>query len=201
MLLHGLWCDRSWWTEPGYVDELKSDHRLVCMDIRGHGESDEPHEPAAYTSDVLITDVLAVADAQGMDRFAIWGHSYGGWIAWMTAAVAPQRVPAIVITGEWDPRPRPEPTEVDPYNEAIRRGGMGALVDRFKIDDGAAYEREFPPWAKAVTLRADPEAMLAAAGSPEQWADGIPEETLRSFPVPALLIGGSWMTWTTTPRP
>ena len=27
VLLHGWCCDRSWWTEPGYVDELRSDHR------------------------------------------------------------------------------------------------------------------------------------------------------------------------------
>lgn len=192
VLLHGLWCDRSWWIEPGYVDELESDHRLVNVDIRGHGESDKPHEPAAFTSDVLTADVLAVADAEGMHRFAIWGHSDGGWIAWMTAAVAPERVPAIVTTGAWDPRPGPEPTEVDPYNEAVRRGGMAALVDLFKIEYGAAYEREFPPWAEAVTLRADPEAMLAAGESPERWADGIPEEILRSFPVPALLIAGEF---------
>jgi pimeloyl-ACP methyl ester carboxylesterase len=192
VLLHGLWCDRSWWTEPGYVDDLEGDHRTVNIDIRGHGESDKPHEPAAFTSDRLVADVVAVADAEGLDGFAIWGHSYGGWIAWMTAAAVPERVPAIVTTGFWDPRPVSEPTEVSPYNEAIRRGGMPALVELFKAEDGAAYDREFPPWAEAVTLRADPEAMLAAGESPEQWADGIPEEALRSFPVPALLIAGEF---------
>lgn len=192
VLLHGLWCDRSWFTEPGYVEELRSDHRLVNVDIRGHGVSDKPHEAAAYTSDALTGDVFTVAQAVGLDRFAIWGHSYGGWIAWMTAAAAPERVPAIVTSGEWDPRPRPEEsTEPNEYNEAIRHGGMKALVELFKIEDGEAYDREFPPWAEAVTLRADPEAMLAAA-APELWANGIPDEDLRSFPVPALLIAGEF---------
>jgi pimeloyl-ACP methyl ester carboxylesterase len=190
VLLHGLWCDRSWWTEPGYVDELGSDHRLVNVDIRGHGESDKPHDAADYTSDALTGDVFAVVDAEGFDRFAIWGHSYGGWIAWMTAAAAPERVRAIVTSGAWDPRPPPEaPTEPNEYNEAIRRGGMNALVDLFRIEDGDAFEREFPRWAQDVTLRADPEAMLAAY-APELWADGIPDEDLRSFPLPALLIAG-----------
>ena len=190
VLLHGWCCDRSWWTEPGYVDELRSDHRLVNVDIRGHGESDKPHEAAAYTADALTGDVFAVADAEGLDRFAIWGLSYGGWIAWMTAAAAPERVPAIVASGSWDPRPAPEaPTETDEWLEALRRGGTSALVDLFKIEDGAAFDREFPPWARAVTLRADPEALLAAL-APELWADGIPDEDLRSFPVPALLIAG-----------
>lgn len=190
MLLHGLWCDRSWWTEPGYVDELKGDHHLVIVDIRGHGASDKPHEAAAYTADVLTADVFAVADAEGLDRFAIWGHSYGGWIAWMAANAIPERIPAIITSGSWDPRPpAEEPTEPNEYNEVIRRGGMSALIDVFKVEDGERFELEFPPWAQAVARRADPEAMLAAY-APELWAEGLADGDLRSFPVPALLIAG-----------
>jgi pimeloyl-ACP methyl ester carboxylesterase len=47
VLLHGWSCDRSWWTEPGYVDDLERDHLLLLVDLRGHGASDKPHEPAA----------------------------------------------------------------------------------------------------------------------------------------------------------
>jgi pimeloyl-ACP methyl ester carboxylesterase len=190
VLLHGWCCDRSWWTEPGYVDELRSDHRLVNVDLRGHGASDKPHEPAAYTSDVLTGDVFAVADAEGLDRFAIWGQSYGGWIAWMTAAAAPERVPAIVASGSWDPRPEPaEPMEPSVWDETLRHGGTNALIDLFEREDGDRFDVEFPPWAREVTLRADPEA-LRAAHAPELWAEGISDEDLRSFPVPAFLIAG-----------
>ena len=190
VLLHGWCCDRSWWTEPGYVDELGSDHRLVNVDIRGAGASDKPHDGAAYTADALIGDVFAVADAEGLDRFAIWGQSYGGRIAWMAAAAAPERVPAIVTSGFWDPRPLPAtPGEIDGWDEALRRGGTSALVDRFKIDMGETFDREFPPWAQAVILRADPEALLASRRVRGTW-NGIPDEELASFPVPALLIAG-----------
>ena len=183
-MLRSIVVDRA-----GYVDELRSDHRLVNVDIRGHGASDKPHEAAAYTADALIGDVFAVADAEGLDRFAIWGQSYGGWIAWMTAAAAPERVRAIVTSGSWDPRPEPEePTEPDEWIEALRRGGTSALVDRFKIADGDSFDREFPPWARPSTLRADPEALLAAHAPSS--GRGIPDEDLSSFPVPALLIAG-----------
>ena len=74
-------------------------------------------------------------------------------------------------------------------DEALRQGGTRALVDLFKISDGDSFDREFQPWARAVTLRADPEALLAAH-APELWTDGIADEDLRSFPVPALLIAG-----------
>ena len=189
VLLHGWSCDRSWWTEPGYVDDLRRDHRLVIVDIRGHGASDKPHEEAAYSKSALTADVFAVAAAEGLDRFAIWGQSYGGWVAWMTAAVGPEQVPAIVSSGMWDPRPQPErPMETDEWSEALRHGGTSALVDRFKVDMGEMSDREFPPWAQAVTLRADPEALLAARAV--RWSDGVQDEDLGAFPVPALLIAG-----------
>jgi hypothetical protein len=108
----------------------------------------------------------------------------------MTAAAVPERVPAIVTWGAWDPRPE-EPPETSEYNEALRRGGTLALVERFQLEDGASFDREFPPWARAVTLRGDPEALLAA-GALERWTDGIPDEELRSFPVSALLIAGEF---------
>ena len=118
LVLRSIVVDRA-----GYVNELRSDHRLVHVDVRGHGASDKPHEAAAYTADALTGDVFAVADAEGLDRFAIWGHSYGGWIAWMTAAAAPERVPAIVATGSWDPRP-------DPSAHGDQRVGRGPQARR-----------------------------------------------------------------------
>ena len=134
--------------------------------------------------------MLAVADAEGLDRFAIWGLSYGGWIAWMTAVAAPGRLAAIVTTGAWDPRPGTYEDWVafdEGWGEAIRRGGMQGLVDLFREQDGEAHAREFPAWARAVTLRADPLALLAIQ-SRELYTEGI--ATVEGFPVPALLIAG-----------
>ncbi len=62
-------------------------------------------------------------------------------------------------------------------------------MNRFRIEWGETFDLEFPPWAQAVTLRADPEALLAAR-APELWLDGITDEELRSFRVPVLLIAG-----------
>jgi hypothetical protein len=75
------------------------------------------------------------------------------------------------------------------YAEALRHGGTSALVDRVRIDTSETLDREFPSWAQAVTLRADPAALLAARSVLGTWS-GIPDEDLTSFPVPALLIAG-----------
>jgi pimeloyl-ACP methyl ester carboxylesterase len=186
ILLHGWGVDRTSWTGAGYIDELESDYRLVNIDIRGHGASDKPHEPAAYTAAVLVRDVFAVADAEGLDRFAIWGQSYGGWIAWMTAATHPRRVAAIVTSGAWDPRPA-ERSETEDF-EALKQGGMNALLDRMRIASGERFDGEVPPWIQALALRSDPEALFASYS--KMWVDGLDDEALRSFPVPALLIAG-----------
>jgi len=190
VLLHGWCCDRTWWTHSGYVDDLRRDFRVVTMDLRGHGASTKPHSPSAYQADAVISDVLAVADAEGLDRFAVWGLSYGGWIGWLTAYAAPERVAALISSGSWDPRPETyEDWKVfdEGWGAAIRRDGMRGLIDVFKEEDGARYPLEFPAWAEATTLEADPEALLAIQ-SRELLADGVP--TLDDFPVPVLLIAG-----------
>jgi pimeloyl-ACP methyl ester carboxylesterase len=185
VLLHGHYSDGSWWADTGYLDDLGRDHLLVNVDLRGHGHSDKPHEPSAYRGEALASDVLAVADAEGLDRFALWGLSYGGWIAWLTAYSAPQRVVAMIATGSWDPRPETHEewvTWVEPEVETLRRGGMSDVIEPYEDE-----RFRFPAAVKAVLLRADPQAMLASMSS-ELIGDGVP--TLEGFPVPVLLIAG-----------
>ena len=185
VLIHGWLNDRSWWAETGYVDALGRDHRLISVDMRGHGRSDKPRDPGAYRAACFAGDVLAVADAEGLDRFAIWGLSYGGWAAWVTADAAPDRVAAIVATGSWDPRPSPYVegvTPEDPDLEVLRRGGLAALVERYEDDTF-----RFAPAIRAVNLEADPEAMIASQAT-ELVAEGVRD--IDSLAVPALLIAG-----------
>jgi hypothetical protein len=99
-------------------------------------------------------------------------------------------VAALISTGSWDPRPGSD-ADWEEFEEslgaALRRDGTRGLIEVFKEEDGETYEREFPPWAEEVTLRADPEALLAAQAR-ELMTDGVP--TLEGFPVPVLLIAG-----------
>jgi pimeloyl-ACP methyl ester carboxylesterase len=191
VLLHGWTGDRTIWAPAGYVDDLQRDHRLVMVDLRGHGQSDKPHDPRAYRAALTVEDVLTVADAQGIDRFAIWGLSYGGWVGWMTAAAAPDRVAALITTGSWDPRPGTEADwqEFDgSWGAIIRRSGMRGLIEQWRQDDGDSHDREFPAWAEAATLRADPDAMLAVQAH-ELITEGVTD--LAGFRVPVLLVAGA----------
>jgi pimeloyl-ACP methyl ester carboxylesterase len=100
MLLHGGGGGqtRHSWHQAGYVERLQGDFKVITMDIRGHGESDKPTDPAAYSIDIMCQDILAVADACEVERFVIWGFSYGGNIARFLAAQS-ERVDKLVIMG------------------------------------------------------------------------------------------------------
>jgi pimeloyl-ACP methyl ester carboxylesterase len=98
ILLHGGNQNRQKWHELGYVERLKDHFKVVTIDIRGNGESDKPVDSADYTTDKMGQDILAVADACGVERFTIWGFSYGGNIGRYLAAQS-NRVVKIIIMG------------------------------------------------------------------------------------------------------
>ena len=99
MLLHGfpMWGDR--WKDTGYVAELENRYQVIVPDLLGHGQSDKPHEPAAYGSANMAADVLAVLDAAGVDRAHVWGYSMGTTVAEKLAVSAPHRVLSLVLGG------------------------------------------------------------------------------------------------------
>jgi pimeloyl-ACP methyl ester carboxylesterase len=98
LLLHGGWRTRQDWHEYGYVERLQEQFTVVAIDIRGNGESDKPITPAAYSITKHCEDVLAVADACGIQHFALWGFSYGGNIG-RFLAVRSNRVTRLIIMG------------------------------------------------------------------------------------------------------
>ena len=77
---------------PHAADAESRGVRLVTFDRPGDGGSDP--RPGRAVADVA-EDVLAIADALGLDRFGVWGVSGGGPHALACAALLPNRVPAV----------------------------------------------------------------------------------------------------------
>ncbi|MFM8304483.1 MAG: alpha/beta fold hydrolase, partial [Actinomycetota bacterium] len=63
-----------------HVATLAARATVVTLDLRGHGDSTGPDDPAEYSLDGLAADVIAVADTLGLERFRILGHSMGGMV-------------------------------------------------------------------------------------------------------------------------
>src|SRR5262245_44908560 len=100
VLLHGLTESRECWHEAGHVAQfLRRGWRLILIDCRGHGRSEKPHAPGAYSGHSRAADVIAVLDHAGIRRAALMGHSMGGVVALATAAFHPERVSALIVNG------------------------------------------------------------------------------------------------------
>jgi pimeloyl-ACP methyl ester carboxylesterase len=96
VLLHGFPENHASWRHQ--VPALAAAGLTVLApDLRGYGESDAPHEVAAYAPDVLISDVAAIVRASGRPRAHIVGHDWGGMLAWWFAAAHPELTDRLVI--------------------------------------------------------------------------------------------------------
>ena len=70
--------------------------KVIVPDMRGYGASDKPADVAAYNMLFLVADVGAVLDHAGVERAHVVGHDWGAAVAWVLAAVAPERVDHLV---------------------------------------------------------------------------------------------------------
>ena len=99
VLQHGLTSDMSRWHVNGYVDALKSDYTLILIDAHGHGDSDKPYDGEAYDRQIMASDVVAVLDAEGVEKSHYLGYSMGGSIGFGLAESFPDRFHSLIIGG------------------------------------------------------------------------------------------------------
>jgi pimeloyl-ACP methyl ester carboxylesterase len=78
LLLHGGSAHAHWW--DFFSQELCDRYRLVALDLRGHGDSERPFS-ANYSLQALAADVSAFAEALGLGRLSLCGHSLGALVA------------------------------------------------------------------------------------------------------------------------
>lgn len=95
IFLHGFPETHRTWRHQ--LPVLARSHRVIAPDQRGYGRSSKPRGLSAYARDVLMADVMALADALGLDRFTLIGHDWGGGLGWGLAMAHPKRVSRLVI--------------------------------------------------------------------------------------------------------
>lgn len=96
---HGFSRSLEDWKNYGYVDELKNEYKLIMMDARGHGRSDKPNQPEAYTMNERVGDVASILDKLGIETTNFFGYSYGGRVAYELGRWIPERITSLIIGG------------------------------------------------------------------------------------------------------
>ena len=115
LFVHGNGGNRTQWAAQ--LEHLRATTRAAAFDLRGMGES-EPAANADYSVEGFAEDVAAVADALGLERFVLVGHSYGGAVAAAYAGKHPGRLAGLVFADVAGDIRNPPAAQA----EALRRG-------------------------------------------------------------------------------
>jgi pimeloyl-ACP methyl ester carboxylesterase len=178
LLTHGYSATQKMWRKN--VAALSADRLVITWDLRGHGASDSPDDPARYSETSSLDDMVALLDLVGAEQAVIAGLSLGGYLSLAFHAHHPDRVTALGLfdTGpgyrrddgraQWN-------TMVAKRADKLEREGLDAL------GEGTEVRRSEHRSPKGLAL--------AARGILAQ-RDATVIESLPSIAVPALVLVG-----------
>lgn len=139
VFLHGFPESHRTWRDVAAA--LAPDHFVVAPDQRGFGGSDKPDGIAAYETDRILEDLLALADALALKPFTLVGHDWGGAIAWLAALRRPERLKRLVIVNSPHPLVFQKTLISDPaqraasqYIRAFRDPGMERAIAAMGVE-------------------------------------------------------------------
>lgn len=197
VLIHGFVSNRNeGWRRTGWYGAFeRRGCRVVAIDQRGHGESDKPHDPQAYSRSKLAGDVLALMDHLQIGQADIFGYSMGSRTALAVALAAPNRVSNLILGGVGERMLDPRPTSAGPsIAEAMLAEDAAAIENpmqrsfRLFAEQQADDRQALAAMARAENPPIDPSDFLAirapvlvVTGQRDQSA-GDPEGLARAFP-------------------
>lgn len=148
VLIHGFTgnIERAW-VNTGVLPDLARDHRVLALDLRGHGHSDKPHDPRAY--DEIALDVIRLLDHLQIEKSHVVGYSLGGIIVAKLLTTHQERFLSAVLGGAAYRRSRSERSDrqADAAAREIEAGVYRALIVSTAPTD------EPPPTEEAIRAR------------------------------------------------
>lgn len=183
---HGYLCAGNVW--ESLVPKLTDSYRCIVLDGRGAGASEKTSE--GHTVGQYADDLLALADALGLDRFTAVGFSMGGSVAVQAALKAPDRITRMVLMGS--------PVDVDHLAPEIvaNMAGFAELVAAGSADAVTGFIRSITarrenlpgPTMIETALSCDHGHVL---GSLQSLGELRPGAALATLQTPTLVLGGA----------
>jgi pimeloyl-ACP methyl ester carboxylesterase len=200
MLVHGFTGAKEDFTD--FLEPLaERGWHAVAPDLRGHGSSGHPDDEARYSLEIIVDDLLALADSLAWETFVLLGHSMGGMVAQELLLAHPERVRAIVLMDTTHgPVDWVEPDTRELAAAIVREHGIPALMEALKTlrDEDPLmtpaflrllHERPgYSEFCDAKLLRSAPAMWLAMSQALLSQADRL--DRLADVDVPTLVIVG-----------
>lgn len=159
---------------------LSANNTVITWDMRGHGRTDYPDDPAQYSPQLAVGDMVAILDAVGVERAVIGGHSLGGYLSLRFHLMQRDRVAglALIDTG---PGYRQEAARngwndmAENYARSFERKGLDGLGDSAEVSGD---------------VHRDASGLIRAARGILTQFDSQVIESLPGITVPTLVIVG-----------
>jgi pimeloyl-ACP methyl ester carboxylesterase len=180
LLTHGYSSTSAMW--QGQIAALSKNHKLVLWDMRGHGQSDYPDDPKAYSEALTVADMAALLDEVGAGSAIVGGLSLGGYMSLAFYRAHPERVRALLII---DTGPG---FKKDDAREAWNRRAQ-ETADRFERE-GLAVLKTLSRERSNVSHR-DALGLARAARGMLTQRDARVIESLPDIMVPSLVVVGA----------
>ena len=177
VLLHGFFSD-AWtnWVRYGHAEKLAArGYRVIMPDLRAHGSSDRPHDPAAYPRDALTRDGHALLAQLGLSDYDLVGYSLGARTVsrMMATGATPRRV---IFSG----------MGLEGLTDTGRRAGHFRAI----LTNLGKHERGTGAWMAEQFLRTTGGDAQALLGIIDTFAD-TSIDAIRGFDVPAGVVCGA----------
>jgi pimeloyl-ACP methyl ester carboxylesterase len=179
LLTHGFSSSSQMW-EPNLAT-LAGARQVITWDIRGHGLSDSPDDPARYSEALSVGDMAAVLDAVGADRAVVGGLSLGGYLSLAFHLAHRDRVAALMLFDTGPGYRRDDPRQE--WNRRVEHTAS-ALVTR-----GADALSDSPEVAR--TTNRNPAGLARAARGIMAQHDSRVIDSLATITVPTLVVVGA----------
>jgi pimeloyl-ACP methyl ester carboxylesterase len=180
LLTHGYSSTSAMW--KGQIEALSRHHKLVLWDMRGHGQSDYPADPAQYSEALTVADMAALLDRVGADSAIVGGLSLGGYMSLAFYRSHPQRVSALLII---DTGPGFKKDDArDAWNKRAHDTGDRFEREGLMVLKSASRER-------STVSHRDASGLARAAHGMLTQRDARVIESLADIKVPALVVVGA----------
>jgi pimeloyl-ACP methyl ester carboxylesterase len=180
LLGHGYGSTRHMW--DGQHQAFGARWRVISWDMRGHGQTDSPADPAQYSTPLTVADMRALLQHCGVERAVVGGLSLGGYVSLAFHLAHPEMVRALVICDSGPGYRNAEARAAWNQRAHDRAAGLEAkgleALSRRSAETQQALHRSAQGLAHAAR------GMLAQEGS--QVIDGLP-----AIRVPTLVIPGA----------